>query len=162
MQLSQKFIDQVQGPYPAIWAANADSQHMPALARSLGVKVEEDRAHIRFYLPLIYGQEVVDNFAINDKLVFLFANVNNNESYQLKGRYCSHWPSSEVEIQFQLAYARGFANVLKEQGLPPENTFRAIYAQPSVGVLMQIEEIYEQTPRQGTGEKVSSDKLPDS
>jgi hypothetical protein len=154
MLLSQKFIDFIKSPCPAIWASNADQQLKPNLVRLQGVKVEPDRKHITFYFPLRYGQSLLDNFKHTEKLAFLFADIETNESYQIKGKYLSQRDPDEAEIDLQKKYIENFSNALEKQGVPKDHLMGALYAQPSLAVTMQVQEIYEQTPRIGTGNKI--------
>ena len=154
MILSARFVELVHTPTSAIWASNCDSQQVPDLVRLQGVQVEADKEHITFYVPLKFGKNLVNNFACTDKLTFLMAIIVTNESYQLKGTYISHRQCTAAEITYQEAYLQGFCETLERQGLSKEKAYKAYYHQPTVVVCMQVKEVYEQTPKVGTGEKV--------
>lgn len=154
MLLNDRLIQLVQDPAASLWASNCNSQLMPELVRILGCQVEADKEHITFYLPLKFGQELMENFNFTNKLSFLLAIVLTNESYQMKGSYCWHRPCTAAEVQFQEKYTRTFCEALKVQGYAPDKTFQIYYHQPSVAVRMQVKEIFEQTPKIGTGGKI--------
>jgi hypothetical protein len=154
MILSERFVDLVHNSTAAIWASNCDSQQVPELARLQGVQVEADKEHITFYVSLKFGEHLINNFAITDKLTFLMAIILTNESYQIKGNYIWHRPCSSAEIKYQEVYYQGFCDTLERQGLSKEKAYKAYYHQPSMVVYMHIKEVYEQTPKVGTGEKL--------
>ncbi|WP_247236496.1 hypothetical protein [Telluribacter sp. SYSU D00476] len=155
MILTDRFIELINTPSAALWASNCNQELEPEMVRLLGTKVEPDREHILFFLPLKYGEGLLHNFTHTDKLTFLLAIVLTNESYQLKGSYLSHRPCNSAEVEFQKEYMTGLSTAISEyQGLPGESAFNAYYHQPSVAVRMLVREAYEQTPKIGAGEKV--------
>jgi hypothetical protein len=156
MIVSDRFAELVHHPVSAIWAGNCNQERVPDMVRLLGVQVEPDKEHILFFIPLRYGQPVIDNFAVTPALTFLMAFPDTNASYQLKGLYCSHRPSTSAEIDFQEACIRRFCDNMKREGIPGEKAYRTYFQQPAVTVRMYIQEVYEQTPKSGTGQKLSS------
>jgi hypothetical protein len=154
--LNDSFIDAIHTDFAAIWLSNADAGGQPDLVRLLAVRVEPDREHLTAFVPLSRGRNLLDNLAVSSRLSFLFALVVGVESYQLKGTYVSHHPCSAGEVAFQRESLERFGRVVASQGLSGEKAFAAYFSQPSVAVIMRIEEIYEQTPKAGTGGRVTS------
>jgi hypothetical protein len=152
--LSDSFIHSIQAEFAAIWVSNADADGQPDLVRLTGVRMEPDRQHLTLFLPLRTGQGILHNLAGTHQLSFLFALLHTNASYQLKGTYVSHWPCTDEEVAFQRDFLHRMGPVLEKQGLSPEQVFRAYFHQPSAALRMRVEEIYEQTPRQGTGQRI--------
>lgn len=156
MMLNDRFIRLINDPSAALWASNCNRQLEPELVRLLGAQVEADSEHLLFFVPLKLGGGLVQNFTDTDQLTFLLAIILTNESYQLKGSYLSHRPCTEAEVTLQNEYmTRLCHHAVAHQGLPGDKAFEAYYDQPSVAVRMLVREVYEQTPRIGTGEKVS-------
>jgi hypothetical protein len=156
MILSDRFIQLVGNPVAAIWASNCNEQLEPELVRLLGAQAEADKEHLLLYVPLKFGKNLIHNFAATDKLTFLLASLLTFESYQLKGSYLSHRACTPAEVKYQKAYFQGLGVAMERLGLPKEKALDAYYHQPSVAVRLQVMEVYEQTPKAGTGEKVLS------
>jgi hypothetical protein len=154
--LSDSFIRDIQAEFAALWLSNADAGGQPDLVRLLAVRVEPDREHLTAFVPLPGGQRVLDNLALSPRLSFLFALVlGGNRSYQLKGTYGSHHPCTEAEVAYQQDYLNRFARVLVEQGFSPQKVFAAYFSPSSVALTIRIEEMYEQTPKPGTGGRIT-------
>jgi hypothetical protein len=154
MILSTRFIQLIENPLASLWVCNCNEQLEPELARLLGCQVETDKEHITFYLPSQLGEKVLHNFTLTDKLSFLLAIVLTNESYQIKGTYLWHRPCTPTELLYQEAYMRDFSTAIEQQGFSRANVYRAYFHQPTVAVRMQVKELFEQTPKKGTGEKI--------
>ena len=154
MILSERFRQLVSDPLAAIWASNCNRRLEPELVRLSGVQVEADSERLLLFVPLKYGAEFVSNFANTHKLSFLMAIILTNESYQLKGDYLSHRACTEPEVAYQRRFLSYFCNALENQFLPSDRAFQAYFDQGSIAVRMLVREVYEQTPKAGTGKKL--------
>ena len=154
MILNERFRQLVSDPVAAIWASNYNSKLEPELVRLSGVQVEADGEHLQLFVPLKYGVGLIDNFAYNHKLSFLMAIMFTNDSYQLKGDYLSHRDCTASEVAYQKHFLNYLSNALKKQFLPSDRAFQTYFDQDSIAVHMLVREVYEQTPKKGTGEKV--------
>lgn len=153
--LSDSLIECIQEKASSIWLCNSNEQLQTATVRLMGARVEEDRKHITVYVPVQYGAEVIRNLATTDKITFLTAIIHTYVSYQVKGTYISQCACTEADIAYQWAYMDGFTDALAKQGLSKQKGIKAYYQQPSIAMRILAEEVYEQTPRKGTGEKVN-------
>jgi hypothetical protein len=138
----------------SVWLCNANSDLETDMVRLMGVQIEADRIHVRMYVPIAYGQALLQNLTVTDKMSFLSANVYSYESYQVKGRYISHRECTNEEINYQLAYANSFTDALATQGFPKSMLFHVYNQQPCITIYMVADEAYEQTPKKGTGKKL--------
>ena len=153
--LNDAFIEAIHADFGAIWLSNADAGRQPDLVRLLAVPVEPDREHLTAFVPRSHGRNLLDNLAVSSRLSFLFALVTGNQSYQLQGTCVSQHPCTAEEVAFQRDSLERFGRVLARQGLSGEKAVAAYFSQPSVALTMRIEEIYEQTPKAGTGGKAT-------
>ncbi len=156
MKLSDRFIDLISQTASALWASNCDKQRVPDLVRVQGVRVDTNKEQITFYVSVKMGETFLQNFTMTDKLSLLMASTETHESYQLKGSYLSQRPCTSSEIQYQKEYLLGFCKAIEGLGISKEKAFALYYQQPTVAVRMLVQEVYEQTPKIGTGEKMSS------
>ncbi len=139
----------------AFWLSNCDAEGTPDLVRVMGVRAEPDGEHLVTFVPVPYAQNLIAQLAPGEELALLHANVHNYVSLQFKGRCVSHHPSTAEEVEFQRRYMDGFCHEIEGQGLVPEVAFRVFFRQPSITLVMRVEEVYEQTPRAGTGGRIT-------
>lgn len=152
--LNEHLRTRMQEKAVAIWVSNCSPDLAPDLVRLMGVRVEPDHEHLTLYVPVPLGRKVIANLTPAATLAFLFAVIHDNTSFQCKGKYVSHRPCTEEEVAFQRRYVQGFCRELTRQGLLDQEAFFKVYFhQPSIALRMRVEEIYEQTPRAGTGGK---------
>jgi hypothetical protein len=149
--LSDHLINQLAARDASFWVANTSKDLVPELARANGVVVEDDRMHLTFFIPERYGKTFLSNCEINSRVSFLVAAIFTLESYQIKGKYISHKSCSEKEINLQEEYLVKLSTVLKELQLQGEKFLKSLDVQPSIAYTMSVEEIFLQTPKTGTG-----------
>ena len=152
--LTTSLVQCLQARDSAIWAASSTAHHQTDIVRLSGIKVEPDRQQLVLYVPELFSVPFLNNLVVNPAISLLFASVYTYLSYQIKGNYLQHWPCTAGEIANQLEYLDMFTDVMIEVGLPKEKFYQAYAHQPSIAIRMQAEEVFEQTPRKGTGEKI--------
>ncbi len=147
---------QIEAVSTAFWVSNCDAEGTPDLVRVMGVRAELDGEHLVTFVPVPYAQNLIAQLAPGGKLTLLHANVCTYVSLQFKGRCVSHRPSTAEEVEFQRRYLDGFCQEIRNQGMVPDVAFAVFFRQPSVTVVMRVEEVYEQTPKSGTGGKITA------
>ena len=152
--LSDPLIRILEGTATSLWLCNRDAHKVPDVTRLMGVRVEPDRQHVVGYVSQADGEDLIHNLRVTPQLTLLTALVHTYESYQFKGVYTGQWACSAEEVAYQRAYVEGFARASIPYNLPGEKITQAFFRQPALAVRMRIEEIYEQTPRKGTGERI--------
>jgi hypothetical protein len=153
--LNERLVECIEGQSSSIWLSNNNAMLQTSIVRVMGAKVEENKQHIIMYVPTVLGAELLQNLSFTSKLTFLTAAIFTYESYQIKGSYVSQQACTEKDIDFQRQYIHGFTDALACQGLSKEKGFKAYYQQPSIALRLRAEEVYEQTPKQGTGQKLT-------
>jgi hypothetical protein len=139
----------------ACWVSNCSPSGVPDLVRTSGTRVEPGHEHLVAYVPVPYGQLLIANLVPGGKLALLLADVHSNLSFQFKGRLVSHRPSNGEELAFQRRYVEDFCREIEKQGMVGwELLFPVYFRQPSLALVMRVEEVYEQTPKAGTGERI--------
>ncbi len=151
MQISPKLKQFIDGPH-GMNIGTRDAGLNPEYARVLGTRVVDDQ-HIHVFFDGKSSGRTFPNLENNRLLALVLVSVENFESYQLKGISLSWRESNAEELQWIDAYLKNINVLLNKMGMP-EN---AIYNYPHVSMvtlLMEVEEIFEQTPKAGTGKKV--------
>ena len=139
----------------SIWLCNRNARLIPDIVRLMGARVEPDGRHVLAYAPGPTGPGVLANLAVASRLTLLVGHIYTYEAYQVKGTYTGHRACIPAEVEYQRAYVAAFAENLVQQQLPRERIIAAYFHQPSFAVRLRVEELYEQTPRQGAGERIS-------
>ena len=155
--LNDPLITLIQAPYAAIWASNTNARQLPDLVRLSGVRVNTPQQQLILFVSLKFGETFLKNIQSSKRVSFLCASVKTLESYQLKGTCLSSHPCTPEEIDYQETYIDGFCKAVEYMGISSrQKFFDCFFQQPSVAVRMQVEEIFEQTPKPGTGQKLST------
>lgn len=137
------------------WAASADKNKICELSRVSGFIIEEDNEHITFFLPKQLFSIIEPTLEVNSKISFLMASIQNFESYQVKGTYKSHQLCMEENIDFYRLKVLKITDILSGMGMDGNKIFGYLLVQPSIAVTMRCTEMYEQTPKPGTGGKLT-------
>jgi hypothetical protein len=153
--LNEKMTGMIEHHTTSIWLCNRNARLVPDIVRLMSARVEADRQHVLAYVPGPSGAGVLANLAVAPRLTLLIAHIYTYEAYQLKGTYIEHRACTPAEVEYQRAYVERFADGLVRQQLPREQIIAAYFHQPSFAVRLRVEELYEQTPRKGTGERIA-------
>ena len=81
-------------------------------------------------------------------------NANTFESYQVKGKYLENRSLNAEEENIKHRFMWGIKEVLSDMGFDYEGRFSQYADLEGWAVKMKVEEIYEQTPKPGTGKKL--------
>lgn len=139
----------------SIWAGNCSAGHTPDIIRLSGALVAEDRLHIDLLVPQRYTETFFKNIRENPKISLMYSSILTFEAYQVKGVYLNHRPCTPEEIGYQHTYLAGFGRNVLTLGVRAGLCFSRYYTEPSIAIRMKAEEVYEQTPKAGTGNKIS-------
>ena len=133
-----------------------DSNNIPKVGSQLYIGLAEDDNKITFLVHQSEFEEHKANLEENGRLALTFTSVPSHESYQIKGRYSGVKEASNVIKQSAAAKFLVFMDVLKSIGYPGDlvDKMNHYALEPSVVVELEIQEIFEQTPKPGTGKKI--------
>ena len=155
MIISDHQINLLQASYTSIWLGSCSSDYIPDMVRLSGARVAEDKLHLNLYVPQLYTHTFFKNVQENAKISFLCSSTLSFEAYQIKGLYLDWRPCTSEEVDYQQQYLNGFAKNLEDFGLRSGFNFVNYYKEPGIAIRMRSEEMYEQTPKSGTGNKIS-------
>ncbi len=155
MMISERIIKMPSRADLVFWAASVGKNKVCELTRVSGFIIEKDNEHITFFLPKQLFSIIEPTLEINSKVSFLMASIQNFESYQIKGEYISHQLCTEENIDFYRLKVLKIADILSGMGLDGNGVFGYLLEQPSIAVTMRCTEMFEQTPKPGTGGKLT-------
>ena len=136
------------------WAGSVGEKNVCELTRVSGFMIEEDNEHITFFLPKGLFAIIEPTLKTGSKISFLMASILNFESYQVKGVYKSHQLCTEESVDYYRLKVLKIIDILSGMGLDGNSVFGFLLDQPSVAVTIHCNEMYEQTPKPGTGGKL--------
>jgi len=135
----------------ALWAANCNAQNVPDVVKCNGNLPVDDYKHITFFIAESKSKEFISNLCPNARITFLATRIHDFVSYQYKGIFKSIRSCSQAEVDLQLDHVDKLTNEFVKLGLNKEQATLAYFHQPSVAITFEVQEIFEQTPRKGTG-----------
>lgn len=136
------------------WAASSDAQNMPDLARVFSLLPVDDTDEITFFIPEKYSDAFIANLHINPAVSLMGCSVLTFESYQFKGEFKSIRQSTPEEHSMQMDYLDKFTDIILEIGFSKEDYYNAFASDSTFAITFVVTDIFEQTPRKGTGHSV--------
>ncbi|MBN4077664.1 hypothetical protein JYT25_00785 [bacterium AH-315-C20] len=133
-----------------------DDQLKPSVSKPTHAKISDDGSHITFYMSNVDFETHESNLSSNGQLALSCAALPSHESYQYKGVYKNHRPATEEETGEIFGALERFGAGIIEMGFPSEmmEMFQDIIVVPATAIEFEVAEIFEQTPKPGTGNKI--------
>jgi len=135
----------------SFWAASCDARNIPDMVRCFGLLPVDDSNDITFFIPEKYSDIFLANLAENRAVSLIGCHILTFESYQFKGILKSIRPSTPEEIRMQLDHLDSFTDLILEVGFSKEDYYKAYAYGSGYTITFQVTDIFEQTPRKGTG-----------
>lgn len=154
MLISENIVQLTSSPEVAFWASNLGPQGFCDLSRISGIKIEKDGKHLTFYIPKSFFPLIASNLKDRPKISLLLASLRNFESYQIKGEYLSHEECEKEDIAYYQPMVSGLIDISNSMGLNGNKIFDSFLEEPNIAVKVLCKEIFEQTPKPGTGNKL--------
>lgn len=135
----------------AMGMGTRDAEMKPEYARVLGGKII-DEEHFMFYLDRVTNIKALDNLEDN-KVISLVLLANTFQCFQLKGHCVLSHESNHEEMQALSKYMDDFNVYATGMGFREGLVYNYPRSTPWT-VTMRVDEIFEQTPKAGTGNKI--------
>jgi hypothetical protein len=146
--LSEDVADFLQSGV-AIILATVDGE-LPELWRASGAVVDPDRTTVTLYLPDSFGAAALEKLEQHPRVAAVFTRPSDYMSLQVKGTFTCLRKAGSVDRELQRRYREEFFRAVREVGLVrPE---RMIFSS-SVAIELRVEEVFDQTPGPGAGER---------
>ena len=131
-----------------------DDNLVPDFSRVLGAKAIDDD-HLRIFIDAPTSTTTLNNLKLNQVMSVVIVDIFNAESYQFKGKFISLANVTAEEQVFVDDYLERFNEGGIALGLNPNIVFNYPHTE-MLGITMEVQEIFEQTPKKGTGQKMQS------
>ncbi len=132
-----------------------DSDLVPEYNRGLGAYVTGSNI-IKVHIAKITSERALSNLEDNGMIALTMGNVQTYETYQAKGKAISFLDATEEEQKKVEEYMRNIDEVLVQLfGMAS----RAVYTfphNPTVVIEIEVQELFDQTPKIGAGERLQS------
>jgi len=135
----------------SFWAATCDAENVPDVVHVNGLSPVESGNQITLFLSKRYSETFVANLELNPELALIGTNVQTFEGYQFKGHFRSLRPCTPEEEQMQLNFIDRFTTVIELMGFNRQWYYDSYFHQPSLAITFTVHDIFEQTPKKGTG-----------
>ncbi|MEO5907230.1 MAG: hypothetical protein ABIQ11_10920 [Saprospiraceae bacterium] len=151
MVLSEKLRNYIVSP-AGILIGTRDAALKPEFQRAMGARPAEDH-HIQFFFDLKTSGRTIDNIQDNQSVSIVLCHLLTMESFQFKGRSIGYRECSPEELNFVDEYYKKFNEAAIQFGMKDGLCYNYPHSQ-MWSMLMEVEEVFEQTPKIGTGQKV--------
>ena len=145
----KQFIEGPQG----ISMGTRDSNMVPEYTRVLGAWIT-DSGTLKVQIAKINSDMALSNLDDNGQIAITLANPPSYECYQAKGKSIDYSDSMEEDQEKLKHYLEIFDKEVQSVGVPAG----AIYSwpnSPSVVIEIEVQEIFDQTPKIGAGNSIS-------
>jgi hypothetical protein len=154
MKLPEQMIQHVHG-LSFMYLGTRSDKLIPFVNRVLGAIVEKDQESITVYMLESQSHRTLENLKHNGKCALFITEPVSHESYQFKGDFISARPCNENDEAIQGIYFQKVANYLSQLGVPEAVLYNFVSG-PMIAVTFRVEEVYDQTPKPGAGQKIIS------
>jgi hypothetical protein len=139
-----------------LWLGNVGPDGYCDVIRASGLMLHEAESRITVYVADRYVGPLRENIRRGIReLSLLITCIESYASYQFKGDFVSIHAASPQEEAETRHFVERFIEVSTRQGLHGEEIMRTFGTGPQTAITLQIREIFDQTPKPGTGNKIS-------
>jgi hypothetical protein len=138
--------------YNGMGIGTVDNHLMPEFQRALGaVAIDDERIKIIIDEPS--AGKTFHNLSQNGRVSVIMVSLTNMESFQFKG-YCSQWGKiAEADVPIFNNYMAEFDKLATTFGFGNGMVYNYPHSSLST-LIIEVKEVFEQTPRAGTGGKI--------
>lgn len=129
-----------------------DADLKPNYSRVVGTALSDNNI-FKFYLGKEKSDKTLSNLDDNGLVALTMVNPLNYRCVQIKGKCIRYFEADDSEMENVKNYLALFSSVLIKMGLA-ENLVYKWPHDPAIVVEMDLDEVYEQSPKKGTGEKL--------
>ncbi|MDO3642881.1 hypothetical protein [Mucilaginibacter sp. L3T2-6] len=141
--------------YSAVWLSCCNADKQPMIARLSSISII-DSDTIRCYIPAKFATELLPALIKHAPVSVMAACTETFDSYQVKGFIESVDKIQPELIEGQQNIIELFGKVLVRQGFSAENLYKAYADNDFAAVVIKVKDVFEQTPKTGTGTKINA------
>ena len=138
------------------FAGTRNASLVPLGHRVSGWRIAADGKTLTAFLPNLSVARFLEAVADNGQVAIVVEEVGTHETYQMKGRYLRHRPTTPEEVGLSATqrerFVEGLRRLYPHPGLP--DLMRASIPDATTAVDVDVQEVFLQTPRPGAGRRV--------
>ena len=157
LMISDRFVEFINNNVVAYTLGTRNAKLEPWVGKPRGVTISDDRKSFTMLIPEVAIECHLENMENNGEVSLNIVSIPKFESYQFKGTYTSNAPCTDEEVQVIKDWKTKFCEGCEVIGYP-EQLIRSMDLQilePAIAITFEVKEIFEQTPKPGTGNKIS-------
>ncbi len=135
----------------SFWLATASLENVPEAIKCTGIRFDPETDTFTCFAPRKFSETGIMHLAENPVLSLVGVDLYSYEGYQYKGPYISRRECSEEEVAFQLSYLNEFTDILHSFGYSGPGYYKAYMHPPFVAFTFQVAQVFDQSPKNGTG-----------
>lgn len=139
----------------SILVGTRDASLVPEGALATGAVVHPDRRRITIFLPTSPNARAIANARDTGIIAVAFSNSIDHQTTQVKGRVVEVRPGTEVEREVCERYRVALAEQLYIIG-QSRTILRGVNIWPATALTLEVEDLFQQTPGPGAGERLQS------
>ncbi len=136
----------------SVMVGTRDAALMPESTRAWGIRVEPDGASVTLFLTEAVSRKTIENLRENGLIAISCTRPTDHVACQLKGRLRTIRPAAPGDRDCTRTWHRGFIEELVAIGVPAQ-VCEGWITEPALAVVIQVTDIFHQTPGPGAGEK---------
>ncbi|MDF3822328.1 hypothetical protein P3G55_20660 [Leptospira sp. 96542] len=134
----------------------ANGQNVPFYTRSFYVQGNVGDTELKIHIPEIMAVRPLKDLKENPLMSVNIADVTNFFARQIKGKFKEMRLTTKDEMVLINQFHSKIGDLLNQFfGSNLADGWKRFIVEPSVCIIMEIQEVYEQTPKRGTGGKLS-------
>lgn len=145
----------LEGPN-SIVVATQNGALVPAIAHAFGLRCDAPAGRVFVYMPTQWSGPTLDNLQKEPRIAITSGLPSTHRTIQLKGRAVRVAPTPEDERARVDARFAAFMDECERSGMPRRLLAR-VTVWPSTTVEVDVDEIFDQTPGPGAGERFSDE-----
>jgi hypothetical protein len=138
-------------------AGTRDANLVPRGHRVTGWLIGAGGRTLTAFIPESSVPHLVEALQDNGRVAVTFEELGTHETYQLKGRYLSHRPVQPTDIDVasrtRERFVKGLHSMFPNSGIA--DLLGASISAPSLGVEIEVHEVFLQTPGPGAGTRLA-------
>lgn len=128
--------------------------NQPVMTRLFGFNYDNPITTFTVYTFKNDALRLVDHLSKKTKLSATISNAMDFKTLQFKGTYHDHYDAPDEEMHYPREFNSKQAEIMQMLGISNE-AFANWKYEPAMAVVMNVVEIFDQTPKVGTGNKIN-------
>jgi len=155
MVVPSRHVDFLKQPL-SFWLATTNLANVPEPVKCTGIKFDPSTDTFTCFVPVKFTKKAFGDLKENPLLALIGVELHTYEGYQYKGPYISQRDCTAEEVDLQSKYMKDFTDILDSFGYSGSGFFNAYFHAPFVAISFRAEQVFDQSPKNGTGGEIGT------